>query len=345
MLLLLVVGSVAAALVDVALLHTDFGRSAGILDVVAKLSEVNLTVKEFIVSVATPTLAELQNASHSVLVFSGLPFASNGALGDVLADFVDTGGNVVVMYSAQITYQALHLAGRFESAGMHPIFAASFAYNDGPRKMVKVLASHPLLSGVSSFDGGQYSYRADAKSVSSGALLVANWSTGEPLVAVHEPRTKFNGSVVSLSFTPQSSDYISLFWNSTTDGARLMANAVRFGSDVSNTATLPPVQSIVPTPTAAMAAASALSSTGALATNTTSVETTAMLATGATPNGPMIGGVVGGAIFGLGLLVVVSVYVVIRTRARHRPTPSPPVSNAVVYADVTDVRSSPSNKL
>ncbi len=43
----------------------------------------------------TPTLAELQQYS-AVLVFSNYTFSDNVALGDVLADYADAGGGVVV---------------------------------------------------------------------------------------------------------------------------------------------------------------------------------------------------------------------------------------------------------
>jgi hypothetical protein len=231
-LLSLMTGVAVAVLSDIALLHTDSGRSSSILDVIAKLNGSGLSVIEFLVNIVTPTFEEIRNVSQSVLVFSGRRFANNGALGNVLADFVDAGGNVVVMYSAQISYEGLHIAGRFASAGMHAMFSTSFRHDDGPRTMVKVVPNHPLLDNVSSFDGGVYSYRPSTLAVTAGAVLVANWSTGEPLIAVFEPRSKFSGSIVSLGFTPQSSDHDYRYCNFPYFSARTTSfsdREIRFG--------------------------------------------------------------------------------------------------------------------
>jgi hypothetical protein len=336
----LLLGVAAAVLVDVALLHTDSGRSSSILDVIATLNGTGLSVKEFLVNIATPTLEEIRNTSQSVLVFSGLPFANNGALGDVLADFVDAGGNVVVMYSAQISYEGLHVAGRFQTVGMHAMFSTSFHHNDGPQTMVKVVPNHPLLESVSSFDGGLYSYRPHALGVAAGALLVANWSTGEALIAVFEPRSKFNGSIVSLGFTPQSSDQGSRYWNSSTDGAQIMANAVRLALLGRNTATLRPAQS---TPVTRATASTTLVSTRIMTSAVPGSETAPILTSvtiTATPIGQVVGGAVGSVAACLGLLLIlVLCWVARRRKRRDSEVPSSELpTSAPIYHDTSDVR-------
>lgn len=336
---------VAVTAVDVALLYSDSGRSPSVLDVVAKLNASQLSVKEFAVNLGTPTLAELQNASRSVIVYSGFPFASGVLLGNVLADFVDAGGNVVVMYSALITYRSLHVAGRFETAGMHPVLSSSFVYNDGPRTMIKVAPSHALLDGVSSFDGGPYSYRPSVTTLTAGAVLIANWSTGEPLVVAIEPRTKFNGSIVSLGFSPQSSDADNRFWNSSTDGARLMANAVRFWQPKANTATLPPFETPGATTTTRSTLGTTTDTTDGMSetlTNATSAGAVPAETVVSAPDGGVIGGAVGGAVAGLGLLILVAVCVA-RVRSRKRDQPVLPAD--ATYGDASSVRMPvPSNK-
>ena len=80
------------------------------------------------------------------------------------------------------------------------------------------LPGNPLLAGVSSFDGGSSSFR-NPTGLAAGATQVAHWSDGTPLVA-------FKGRVVGLNFFPPSSDVRSDFWKSSTDGVRLMTNAL-----------------------------------------------------------------------------------------------------------------------
>jgi hypothetical protein len=74
---------------------------------------------------------------------------------------------------------------------------------------------------VSVFNGGTSNYRSTSIAPVAGATLVANYSDDVPLVA-------YKGSVVALNFYPPSSDARSDFWVSSTDGAKLLVNALRF---------------------------------------------------------------------------------------------------------------------
>jgi hypothetical protein len=91
---------------------------------------------------------------------------------------------------------------------------------------VKDLPSNPILTGVTSFDGGTSSYN-NAVSTVSGATLVAHWTSGYPLVVT---KPSGSGMVVALNCYPVSSDMRSDFWVSSTSGARLMANALSYAA-------------------------------------------------------------------------------------------------------------------
>jgi hypothetical protein len=204
-----------AAFADVAVLGAP-GDPAWSLDVRDKIAAVSAgslgVVDVFDVSTATPTLPQLL-AYTAVLVFSDTGFFDAVALGDVLADYVDGGGVVVI---ATFAYNINPIGGRIVTGNYMPLSLGD--QSGGLLTLVPVDPSHPLLVGVTSFDGGTSSYHNDV-TTTVGATLVANWSNGLPLIAV-------KGSVVGLNFYPPSSDARADFWDAGTDGARIMANAL-----------------------------------------------------------------------------------------------------------------------
>ena len=195
-------------------------------DVVNKLAGTELfdTVDQFDASAGTPTQATLQQYG-AVLVFSdGTRFSSPVAMGNVLADYIDQGGGVVVGIFSFFVGQQYSLSGRFQSANY-------FAISPGPNTSGGVVgigafdAAHPLMNGVSSFNGSSASYRQNSSAIVSGAVAVARWADGRPLVVSRE----INGTRrVDLGFFPVSSTVNSVFWDASTDGDLIMANALLY---------------------------------------------------------------------------------------------------------------------
>jgi hypothetical protein len=176
-------------------------------------------------SVGTPTLAELR-AHEAVLVWAGNPLSDATTFGNNLADYVDQGGGVVTAQYANTTL--FRIGGRFDTQNYWAIQPAAGITGNGPQGLGTVLvAAHPILAGVSTFDGGSLSARPGPTAVlHPQAVRVANWtgSGTPPLVAT---RVMSGGARrVDLGLYPPSSDASPNFWTSTTDGARLMANAV-----------------------------------------------------------------------------------------------------------------------
>lgn len=164
-----------------------------------------------------PTLAQLQ-AYSSVLIYSDANFADSTALGNVLADYVDGGGRVVIATFA-MNSDGPGIAGRFESEGYLPVTLGpqTGINNDN---LVAVDTGNPILNGVTSFNGGSSGYAASV-ALNAGAQLVATWDDAEatPLIAV-------KGNVTALNFYPPSSDARDDFWTASTDGGQIMANAL-----------------------------------------------------------------------------------------------------------------------
>lgn len=178
-------------------------------------------------STITPTVAQLQQYK-SVLVFSDSPFADAVTLGNNLDTYVRGGGGVVTAVFANTDPGDLSIGGAFDSNGDSPITITD--QSEGTELTLGTIhvPSSPLMAGVTSFDGGSSSYYGPG-TLTTGAVDVADWSNGTPLVS-YKNVDGHGHYVVNLNFYPPSSDIRADFWLSTTDGAALMANALLFGT-------------------------------------------------------------------------------------------------------------------
>ena len=235
----------AQPLPDVALLGTDV--LSWIYDVKAKLDATGRfnSVTGISVNLTTPTLAELQ-AYDAVLVWSNYGYTDPVTLGNNLADFHDAGGGIVTAMFERHTGSSGKLQGRWDTE-TYNVFEGGSNLSSPQRTLGTVLIpAHPVMAGVTTFDGGSSSYRPDNTNLTSGSVLIAEWSDGIPLVAIKcindYPR-------IDLGFFPPSSDVAASFWQSSTDGALLMANALNYvanppdgdGDGISDTCDTPSV--------------------------------------------------------------------------------------------------------
>lgn len=151
------------------------------------------------------TLSDLQSYDR-ILFFTNSNVGSSPLVGDVLADFAATGRRLVVTTFSWANQGDNTLGGRFITGGFSPVTAngstlyssASMASNDGSA----------LFSGVSTITG----YYRDIVAPTSGAVVNATWSDGNPFVV-----TKAN--VIAVTLFPDdgpgfvSGDYRQLFAN------------------------------------------------------------------------------------------------------------------------------------
>lgn len=137
---------------------------------------------------STPSLSTLLNYD-AVLVYSSWEFFDSVALGNVLADYVDLGGGVVLAAGVWFgpTY---NLEGRimvdyspFEQAGAMLFTTADLGACN---------SDHPIMEGVSAIS----SEFRDNVIMTSGAELVASWNDTDPFVAT-------KGHVVGMTLAPQ----------------------------------------------------------------------------------------------------------------------------------------------
>jgi hypothetical protein len=200
------------------------GFSSWLNEVQSKIVGTGLmsgAVDVFNASSTTPSLATLQNYD-SVLVFSDNgSFDNTVLLGNTLSDYVDLGYGVVVMTFANAS---IPLSGRWISGAYDPILPKS--QSQGTELFLGTIYdhNHPVLANVNSFSGGTNSFHGTG-SLNPNATLIADWTNGRPLIAELDT---FAGRVLSLNFYPPSSDSRADFWDATTDGAILMANALNY---------------------------------------------------------------------------------------------------------------------
>ncbi len=204
------------------LLYADSTNGLNVPNVISTINGTGVLpdpVDSFDGESTVPTLAQLQ-AYESVLVWSNDSFNDPDGIGNVLAQYVDAGGGVVVATFGNATGE---IGGTFASGGYHPITPG--AASNGPANLTLGNTpdpGHALLAGVVTFDGGNQSFRGSG-SAAPGTTVVAEWSNGDPLIV---ESAIFNAPVIGVNFFPPSSLAEANSWDSTTDGGRILANSL-----------------------------------------------------------------------------------------------------------------------
>ncbi|GEM_PF-2855809 len=128
------------------------------------------------VSTSTPILDDLL-PYDVVQVWSNYPFADAAAIGDVLADYVDLGGAVVL---SQFSFTSSWAIGGRIMSDYSPL---GVGYNYlVPVSLGTYDPSHPIMAGVSTLTEGAYSVDAP---VQPDGDVIASWDNGNPCVAVN----------------------------------------------------------------------------------------------------------------------------------------------------------------
>ncbi len=185
--------------------------------------------------VGTPALETLLEYD-AVLTWSNASFENAVTMGDVLADYVDAGGGVVVgVFANTSTNTARFLQGRWNSEPGYIAIPQNGGFVDGTSAGLGeiLVPGHPILDGVDSFFnnapigtfGPFGAWRVAELNLTEGSTLVARWTTGETLIAIAP-----NPSVVEIGFHPVSSAVNAGYWDQTTDGGLIMANALLFAA-------------------------------------------------------------------------------------------------------------------
>jgi len=219
-----------AGLPKVLLLHADF--AGYVADVQSKLVATGAfsAVDLYDGGSNTPTLAEL-NGYNAVLVYSNFGWANADLLGDNLAAYVDGGGGVVTAIFAASGANFGLIGGAFSSTSDYQVIVPSSATGFSHAYLGMIhMPGHPLMSGVTSFDGGDGSYRSTSTTLAPGGYRVADWTDGTMLITARDNAgAGGNRKRVDLGMFPASSDVEpGFFWLSSTSGATIMKNALQY---------------------------------------------------------------------------------------------------------------------
>lgn len=271
----LVVVQSAFALPRVAILAAADTSAAGpgYADVQSKLLATGLFAGVDILHVTTPVVTPSLNTLrgyHAVIVWTNQSFNDSAAMGDVLANYVDGGGGVVLSVFVNTSTTANRfLTGRWLTDG-YAIIQAGGGNSTATATLGTIeQPGHPILNGVNSLSSGT-SARPSTNTLLAHGQRVINWSDGRPLVTVSStfPRR------VDLGLYPPSSLVSPTFWNTATDGGQLMGNALLYASGGS-AASLVPTAGGVANPVIVFAGSSTtLSVTGYPGSNPASSELT-----------------------------------------------------------------------
>ena len=201
------------------------GNADWIDDVEAKLEGTGLVAADtFLTGAGTPTLTELQSY-NAVLVFTDAGVADPTGFGDILAQYIENGGAVV-----DATFTAnVQITGGFTAYQLYSNSGQSTGANLGIGTIND--PSHPILDGVSTFDGGTSSFHNTGGTLAADAVIIAEYTTTAPFIIIQENVGPANTRRTFLNFYPPSIDARDDFWDNTSDGALIMANALRWTSN------------------------------------------------------------------------------------------------------------------
>ena len=197
-------------------------RSDWLVEVQEKVISTNFFAKVDIFDALqmTPTLNQLLKYD-SILVYSDEDFLDGETLGDVIADYCDTGRGVV---TAVFEVYGDALEGRWKNELYDPIGAGGSSDTEITLDLPPGGINHPILKNVQSFDAGVSSFYGDGD-LAENTTVIAEYNNTAPLIAV---KTDKPGKIVLLNFYPPSNESRIDFWKSDTDGALLMGNALKY---------------------------------------------------------------------------------------------------------------------
>jgi hypothetical protein len=152
----------------------------------------------------TPTLAELQ-IYDAVGVIGWHYWYNANAIGDLVADYIDWGGNVFIAFASNGLGGDWMVRGRFDTENYWLI--SPYDYNGGTSYYMGNVyeADHPIMAGVNNVISR--SKLNDGASVSSEANLLAEFLDGTPLIAVSEAGYSRRADISFPFFTSAASDW------------------------------------------------------------------------------------------------------------------------------------------
>jgi hypothetical protein len=153
----------------------------------------------------------------------------NTNVSNILADYVDAGGGVVLatfdgLYEANGTW-----GGRINSSGYNPFINPINPYPYQSATLGAFDASSPLMAGVTSLGISEH-YGDYLPGLDTGATLVASWSNGRPLAGLNAA-----GTVANITIFPE----VVYYGHATGDYRELFRNALSYTANAGETSGAP----------------------------------------------------------------------------------------------------------
>ncbi|KAJ5066360.1 btb (poz) domain-containing 2a-related [Anaeramoeba ignava] len=195
-----------------------------------KLSITSTGIKNVDIFDATKGVPQLQQLQKYDVVFvysASIKFLNAKKTGDVLAKYVESGKGLVLCSD-----EALLRGSEGEIQGKIidylPVEKGDHICDEKTELGDINYTRHAIMNGVNSFDGGAGSPHCSGACTKSGKVI-AYWDDGVPLIVVHRKMDNF-GNIVILNFQPPSDKVDAYYWDSKTDGAKIIANSVQFAA-------------------------------------------------------------------------------------------------------------------
>lgn len=196
-----------------------------ILEVVSNLNQQGLCNVDWhnLRKVGVPTQACL--STYNSILFYSYHGYDQMEMGNRLSQYVDDGGGVVVACYSNCG-RGNRILGRWNDQGYDPT-REGFTLRSKNLTLGQIIEPmHPIMKDVSSLDGGEQSSRSNGP-LHLEARLIAQWSDGLPLVS--ELR-KSSGVIIGLNLYPPSTKSVPESWVATTDGDKLIYNAILYAT-------------------------------------------------------------------------------------------------------------------
>ena len=212
----------------------------------------------------TPTLQQLQQYDIVFAYSSTYPWHDAAAMGNVLADYEDGGGVVIVGTFAWDNRGTWNLAGRWMTGGYTPYNSTSQQLGNNTANITN--PSHPLMQGVSGLNA---SFR-NGVTLTANATAVAMWTDGPPAVAF---KANNGRTAVGINAGLGSPNQFSSDWG------RVIVNAGRWLLNCQGTPTPTPTATATATPTATPTATATATTTPTATPTATATATVTPTAT------------------------------------------------------------------
>ncbi|KAJ6231547.1 btb/poz domain-containing [Anaeramoeba flamelloides] len=178
----------------------------------------------------TPSSLELKKYDV-VFLYSLGKFRSPRICGNILADFVDNGGSVVVCTINCLRNDCndrRELRGRFIEQDYLPIKRGKESAHER-RKLSEICEkNHYIMKGIKKFDCGCNSWNISTKRVTRGSKIIAKYDNGSIMIA--EKCLKNRGKVIVLNFFPVSDSVRNNdeYWKTNTNGEKIISNSIEY---------------------------------------------------------------------------------------------------------------------